>query len=256
MQSHLASWIVVCGIATAVTGCVSMESSSGPMLVHTFGHQGLKRQPSSIGSVDSVTRVAPTKYSATESVKSTITELLSLLENEALRQPDRFEERRQQIARVIRHRVNFEQMAQRSLGAPWTGLNNTERQEFVSLYVQLLRDAFATKIDQYSDERMVYLFERRVGGFAEVRTKLIGSKVDTSLDFRLAEQSGDWLVYDVVIDGASIVGSYRAQFARMIRDTSYTGLLEQMKQQGLVVKVFEKPAPDIALSLTHVSAPQ
>ena len=74
--------------------------------------------------------------------------------------------------------------------------------------------------------------------------------------FRLAEQSGDWLVYDVVIDGASIVGNYRAQFARIIRDTSYAGLVGQMQQRGLVVKVFEKTTPAITLSSMHtVAAP-
>jgi phospholipid transport system substrate-binding protein len=246
MQSHLALWIVVCGIATTVTGCVSMESSSGPMpmLFDTVDQQGWKRLPSSI-SVDSVIQPVPTKYSPTESVKSTISELLSILGNEALKQSDKFEERRQQIARVIRQRVNYEQMAQRSLGTVWTTLSDTERQDFVRLYVQLLRDTFANQIDQYYDEQIVYLFERRVGSFAEVSTKLIGSKVDTWLDFRLADQSGDWLVYDVIIDGASIVGNYRAQFARMIRDTSYAELVEQMQQRGLVVKVFEKTAPDI-----------
>jgi len=114
-------------------------------------------------------------------------------------------------------------------------------------------DRFANKIDQYYDEQMVYLFERRVGSFAEVRTKLIGSKVDTCLDFRLAEQSDDWLVYDVIIDGASI-GNYRAQFARIIRDASYAKLVEQMQQRGLVVKVFEKTTPTMSSALT--SAPQ
>ena len=217
-----------------------MESSSGPMVVD---QHRLKKQPARIASVDGVTLVAPTKYSPTESVKSTITDLLSILGNEALKQPGRFEERRQLIARVIRHRVNYEQMAQRSLGAPWTGLNETERQDFVRLYVQLLRDTFANKIEEYHDEQMVYLFERRVGSFAEVGTKLIGSKVDTWVDFRLAEQSDDWLVYDVVIDGASIVGNYRAQFARIIRDASYAGLVEQMQQRGLVVKVLKRPHP-------------
>ena len=115
----------------------------------------------------------------------------------------------------------------------------------MSLYVQLLRDTFANNYD----EQMVYLFERRVGSFAEVGTKLIGSKVDTWVDFRLAEQSDDWLVYDVVIDGASIVGNYQAQFTSIIRDTSYAGLVEQMKQRGLVVKVFEKTTPDFALGM-------
>lgn len=254
MQSHLVSWIVALGMAAAVTGCSSMESSGGTRMVDASNHQWLKRQSAIIVIVDGGTRVAPFDYSPTESVKSTINDLLFILGNEALKQPGRFEERRQQIEQVIRHRVNFKQMAQRSLGAPWTGLNDTERQEFVRLYVQLLRDTFANKIEEYHDEQMVYLFERRMGSFAEVGTKLIGSKVDTWLDFRLAEQSGDWLVYDVVIDGASIVGNYRAQFARIIRDTSYAGLVEQMQQRGLVVKVFEKTTPAITLSSMHTFA--
>jgi phospholipid transport system substrate-binding protein len=224
------------------------------MVADNSNHQTLWSQLARRASVDSVTLVTSTKYSPTESVKSTITELLFILGDEALKQPDQFDERRQQIALVIRHRVNYGQMAQRSLGAPWTGLNDTERQEFVRLYVQLLRDTFANKIEEYHDEQMVYLFERRVGSFAEVGTKLIGSKVDTRLDFRLAEQSDDWLVYDVVIDGASIVGNHRAQFARIIRDTSYAGLVEQMQQRDLVVKVFEKTTPAITLSSMHTFA--
>jgi phospholipid transport system substrate-binding protein len=101
-------------------------------------------------------------------------------------------------------------MAQRSLGAPWAGLNDTERQEFVSLFVELIRDAVVNKIEQYYDDQIVYLNEKREGRFAQVRINLIGPKVDTSLDFRLENRSDDWLVYDVVTDGASIVRNYRA----------------------------------------------
>ena len=230
-----------------------MKSSSGTMLVDKSDQHRLKRPPAIpaiIAIVDSGTLVAPTEYSPTESVKNTITDVLSILGNEALRQPGRFEERRQQIEQVVRHRVNFGQMAQRSLGAPWTTLNDTERQEFVSLFVKLIRDTVANKIDLYYDEQVFYLFERREGSFAEVRTNLIGPKVDTLLDFRLENHSGDWLVYDVVIDGASIVWNYRTQFSRIIRDNSYAGLVDKMKQRALTVKWFEKTAPAIALLAT------
>ena len=63
-------------------------------------------------------------------------------------------------------------------------------------------------------------------------------------------------MYDVVIDGASIVRNYHAQFARIIRDESYAGLLERMKQKELVVKTFEKTAPAVTLSSMHTSASQ
>jgi phospholipid transport system substrate-binding protein len=203
--------------------------------------------------VDGGNRVPPLDYSPTESVKHTITDVLSIIGNEALKQPGRSQERREQIGQVIRHRVNFGQMAQRSLGTPWTSLNNMERQEFVTLFVELIRDRVANNIDQYYDEQIFYLVEQREGSLAQVRTNLIGPKVDTALDFRLENHSGDWLIYDVVIDGASIVSNYRTQFSRIIRDNSYAGLVERMKWRALTVKWFEKTAPAIALLPTTVS---
>ena len=247
MQSHLAIWIAVLGTATAATGCVSVKSPGGTMTVDQSGHHRLYSPPAIITTVDGVTLVGPSEFSPTESVKNTITDVLSILGNEALRQPSRFAERRQQIEQVIRQRVNFWQMAQRALGSPWTRLNDTERQEFVSLFVELIRDTVANKIDQYYDEQVFYLDEQREGSCAQVRTNLIGPKIDTSLDFRLENQSGEWLVYDVVIDGASIVRNYRTQFSRIIRDSAYAGLVEKMKQKALTVKWFEKTAPTMAL---------
>ena len=219
-------------------------------MVDKSDHHQLTRPPAVIAIVNGVTLVAPSEYSPTESVKNTITDVLAILGNEALRQPGRSEERRHRIEQVIRHRVNFVEMAQRSLGAPWTRLNDTERQEFVSLFVELIRDRVATKIDQYYEEQILYLVERREGSFAEVRTNLIGPKVDTSLDFRLENQSGEWLVYDLVVDGTSIVRNYRTQFGRIIRDNAYAGLVEKMKQRAHSVKGFEKTAPAIALLTT------
>jgi phospholipid transport system substrate-binding protein len=223
------------------------------MMVDQSGQYWLESPPAIIATGEGVTRVGPSEYSPTESVKNTITDVLSILGNETLRQPGRSEERRQQIEQVIRHRVNFWQMAQRALGSPWTRLNDTERQEFVSLFVELIRDTVANKIDQYYDEQVFYLVEQREGSFAQVRTNLIGPKVDTSLDFRLENQSGEWLVYDVVIDGASIVRNYRTQFSRIIRDRTYAGLVEKMKQRAHTVKWFEKTSPAIALLPTGTS---
>jgi phospholipid transport system substrate-binding protein len=253
MQLHLVSWIVVFGMATAVTGCASIQPSGGTTMVDQSNHHRLIRPPAIIATVDGAMLVAPSAYSPTESVKNTITDVLSILGNEALKQPGRSEERRRQIEQVIRHRVNFGQMAQHSLGAPWTRLSDKERQEFVGLFVELLRDRVANKIDQYYDEQVFYLIEQREGSCAQVRTNLIGPKIDTSLDFRLENQSGEWLVYDVVIDGVSIVRNYRTQFSRIIRDHTYAGLVEKMKQRVHTVKWFEKTAPAIVLVSTDTA---
>jgi phospholipid transport system substrate-binding protein len=182
----------------------------------------------------------PAESTATEAIKGTITELIQVLDDQQLKQPDRARQRRHEIEHIIMRRVSYEEMAQRALGAPWSELSERERQEFVALFVQLLRDAFAGRINEHTDEQVVYHGEQRVDRFAEVKTQLKGEKVDTRVDFLLLHLSGDWLVYDVVIDGASIVSNYRSQFTSIIRDVSYGGLVKKMRQKAIAVKFFEK----------------
>ena len=252
MKPHFVSWILVLGMVAAVTGCGSMKSPR-TMTVDQSDPYRLKSLPAIIASVDASTRVKPSDYSPTTSVKNTIIDVLSILGNRELKQPGRSAERRQQVELVIRRHVNFRQMAQQSLGSPWAKLSDRERQGFENLFVELIRDTVANKIDQYFDDQVLYLDEQREGSCAQVRTNLVGPKIDTSLDFRLENQSGEWLVYDVVIDGASIVTNYRIQFGRIIRDSTYAGLVEKMKQRALTVKWFEKTAPSIALLPTDAS---
>lgn len=175
----------------------------------------------------------------TDSVRSTIAEVVRILDDPEMKQPRRAAERRQQIEQIVKDRVSYEEMAKRALGIPWMDLTEEERTEFVSLFVQLLRDTFAGRIDAYAGQQVVYLSEQLEEGHAEVKAKLTGSKTDTFLDFRLADRSGAWLVYDVVIDGASVVGNYHAQFTSIMRDLSYAGLISRMKQRTLLVKTFE-----------------
>ena len=178
----------------------------------------------------------------TEAVRSTIEDVIRILTSDQLKGSYRLTERRQEIERVVRERVSYEDMAKQTLGAQWLSLAASERQEFVDLFVQLLRDSFAGKIDTYADEHILYLSEQQHDRFAEVRTKLSGRKTDTLLDFWMTDHDGMWLVYDVVIDGASIVHNYRAQFASIIRDASYQGLVQRMREKTFVVKGFEAHA--------------
>ena len=119
------------------------------------------------------TAAAAAELTPTESVKSTITEVVRILNNAELNQPGRSAERRQQVERVVRDRVSYEEMAKRALGAPWMDLADSERQEFVGLFVQLLRDTFAGRIDEYTGEQVLYLSEQLEERCAEVKTKLL-----------------------------------------------------------------------------------
>lgn len=170
---------------------------------------------------------------ATEAMRSTITEVFRILENGELKKPEQAEERRRQLDKVIGDRISYEEMAKRSLGAYWKNLTEDERQEFVGLFAQLLSDLVANKLNEYTDEQVKFLDERLEGPYAEVRSRLRGSKVDITLSYRLVNGSGDWRMYDVIMDGISLVGNYRGQFTKIIRDSSYADLVDKLRQKSL-----------------------
>jgi phospholipid transport system substrate-binding protein len=170
--------------------------------------------------------------SATESMKTTVNEVIRLLEDKELKKPGRAEERRKQLEKVIGDRFSYDEMAKRALGAQWTKLKDQERQEFVELFQRLLSNSYAGKIEGYSGEQVQYLNERLKDGYAEVKTKVTSGKAEIPLDYRLVSKAGDWRVYDVVVDGISLVSNYRGQFAKIIRSSSYEDLVDKLRNKS------------------------
>lgn len=169
---------------------------------------------------------------ATEAVRSTINEVIRILKDMELKKPGRAEERRRLLEKVIGDRFNYDEMARRSLGAQWNKLSDKERQEFVDLFKGLLSGSYVDKIEGYSGEQVQYLNERLEADYAEVRTKVASDKTEIPLDYRLLNKSGDWRVYDVVVDGVSLVNNYRSQFTKIIRESSYADLLEKLREKS------------------------
>jgi phospholipid transport system substrate-binding protein len=179
---------------------------------------------------------------ATAAIKTTIKQMFVILNDEELKTPGRAEERRQQLEKVIGNRIAYDEMAKRSLGPQWAQLNEEERQEFVRLYAQLLRDTYSSRFDRYSDEKVEFLQETLQGDYAEVRTRLTSSKFTLDVDYRMLQRAGDWRVYDIVVDGISLVHSYREQFTKIIRTYSYEELVTKLRQKTGEIKPFAEAA--------------
>ncbi len=169
--------------------------------------------------------------SATEAIRGTISQVFRLLGDPALKGPEKAEERRRQLEALMAERIGYAEMAKRTLGAPWRELSDPERAEFVTLFQRLLWKTQAHMIDGYSGEQVQYLGERVTEDFAEVRTRIVSEKVDVPVDYRLLRIAGNWRVYDVVVDGVSLVNNYRGQFARILRASSYADLVEQLRKK-------------------------
>lgn len=165
-------------------------------------------------------------------VRGTIDEVIGLVTDEGLKKPDQATQRRKLLEEVIGQHFDFEEMAKRSLAAYWKNRSEAEQQEFVSLFQSLLSKTYAGKIENYSGEQVQYLKERLKESYAEVQTTIVSSKTAISLDYRLLLKDGTWRVYDVVVDGVSLVKNYRVQFDRIIRDSSYEELVKTLREKS------------------------
>jgi phospholipid transport system substrate-binding protein len=153
---------------------------------------------------------------------------------EALNDPSsKGEARRQKVKRIVDPYFDYQEMAKRSLGPTWAKLSAGQRQEFVQLFAQLLEASYSDKIEKYAQRvKIDYTGEILDGDVAEVRTVVVRANDRIPLNYRLLNENGNWKVYDVVIEGVSLVSNYRSQFSRIIHESSYAELVRRLKTKA------------------------
>ncbi|HXG16933.1 MAG TPA: ABC transporter substrate-binding protein, partial [Calidithermus sp.] len=136
---------------------------------------------------------------------------------------------RQSIEQVAEETFDFTEMARRALGPHWRERSPEERTEFTRLFREVLEDAYVGRIERYEGEKIVFAGESVDGPQATVKTRVITrTGTEIPVDYRLHRVDGRWRVYDVVIEGVSLVANYRTQFNRIIQSGSYQDLVERM----------------------------
>ncbi|MGQ9653478.1 MAG: MlaC/ttg2D family ABC transporter substrate-binding protein [Thermodesulfobacteriota bacterium] len=144
---------------------------------------------------------------------------------------DRPEAREQRIWDIAYPRFDWEEMAQRSLAVHWRERTPGEKKEFVELFSRLLHKSYIGKITQYKDEKIEYVGEEIKGPRAEVKTKILSKGLEIPVEYRLLQRSSGWLIYDVIIEGVSLVNNYRNQFNRIVVSSGYKDLVQRMRNK-------------------------
>jgi len=140
------------------------------------------------------------------------------------------EARRQKVKAIVDPYFDYQEMAKRSLGPAWGKLSAGQRHEFVALFSQLLEASYSDKIEKYAQRvKINYTGEILEGDYAEVRTVVVKANDRIPLNYRLMNEGGTWKVYDVVIEGVSLVSNYRSQFSRIIHESGYAELVKRLK---------------------------
>jgi phospholipid transport system substrate-binding protein len=166
----------------------------------------------------------------TDQLKASVDQVIRILEDPALKPETMTRERRDAIRREAANIIDFGETARRALGRHWQSLGEPQRQEFVSLFADLMERAYVTRLEQYSGERIGYVGESVDGDTATVRTRFVTKRgVEIPADYRMLRRGDRWFVYDVLVEGVSLVGNYRTQFNRIIETSSYDELVRRMK---------------------------
>lgn len=170
---------------------------------------------------------------ATDQMKGTIENILSVLQDSSLKGSDKQEERRAKIREAIGKRFDFTEMAKRSLGKHWKKRSPAERKEFAELFADLIEGSYIEKIENYSDEKVIYGNEQVKNNKSKVKTKIISSKgTEISVQYKLLNRSNDyWRVYDIVVEGVSLVSNYRTQFGKALSSSSYAELVDKLRSK-------------------------
>jgi phospholipid transport system substrate-binding protein len=190
----------------------------------------------------------------TDEVKATVDQVLHILESPEYQGDAHTRERRKAIREAVSKRFSFSEMAKRTLGPHWAERTPAERDEFVRLLTDLLEASYIHRIEGYSGEQISYVGESVDGEHAEVRSKVLTKgREEVPLNYRLVKDSGQWQVYDITIEGVSLVNNYRTQFNRIINSSSYGALLSRMRAEAASVEAEHRtPRPS---SLTPPPAP-
>jgi len=166
----------------------------------------------------------------TDQVKGATDQVLKTLQDPALKSPDKTAERRKQLRAIVDQVFDWQETGKRALARHWQTLKPEQRQEFSALFADLVERSYVGKIEAYSGEKVAYVGDTIEGDQATVKTKLITkSGTEIPLDYRMQKEGDRWRVYDVLIEGVSLVGNYRTQFNKIIQQSSYDELVKKMK---------------------------
>jgi phospholipid transport system substrate-binding protein len=167
----------------------------------------------------------------TDQLRDGVAQVVKILRDPELKGLTKVNERRAAVNKVADEIFDFGETAKRSLGQHWAQRTPAEREEFVRLFTELLQRTYLSKVDQYNSE-MTFQDDVVNGDQAVVRsTLLLGKGNEMSLDYRMHHPRDRWQVYDISIDGISLVANYRSQFNKIVRTDSYEALVARLRSR-------------------------
>ncbi len=175
---------------------------------------------------------AAATQSPKERLRAGIQSVIDVLNNPQYKGiPSKKIEQESEVREKIKSFFNFRELSKRTVGRPWLKFSTAERDRFIALFTELLEYTYLGRIEGYTNEKISFDKETIIKEkYAQVDTRLLTSKEIVPVIYRLKLVDGEWNVYDVKIEGISLVNNYRTQFSGII-DTSSDAKFESTKKE-------------------------
>lgn len=168
-------------------------------------------------------------------VRQTTEQAVAVLRNPDLQGKERAQERAKEFWEIVLPDFDTQEIAKRCLSIHWNELNEAQKKEFVDLFTELVKHSYQDTLERHiKDAQFSFDHERIEGDSAEVETRILSPSLKAqtlSLDYRLHRAGGKWLIYDVVAENVSLVQNYRNQFSRILKNSSYDGLVQALRKK-------------------------
>ena len=169
--------------------------------------------------------VGSAEGSAIDAVRSSVDGILDILKKDDMDK----DAKRSAMEVIIDERFDFRAMSQRTLATNWKKASDAEKQEFTDLFSQLIQSSYVGKLEAYTNETVEYVTEKVKGRKALVETVIKTASADIPLNYKMYSKDGNWLVYDVIIEGVSLISNYRSSYQTIVKNEGFDGLMAKMK---------------------------
>lgn len=167
-----------------------------------------------------------------ETVKGHADKLLEVLRDPSLKPESAKKAKKDKIRAISEEMFDFTELSKRTLAQNWSKLSPEQQREFVGLFTSLLENTYTNKIMSYTDEKIVFtkevpLTEKTV----EVQSTAVRKTGEVPIYYRVAMKDDSWRVYDVVVEGVSLINNYRSQFRELLSNKPPESMLETLRKK-------------------------
>jgi phospholipid transport system substrate-binding protein len=173
-----------------------------------------------------------------DQLRESVDRILAILRRQ---DPDeQWVQKKEEIVAIVKSRFDADELAQRVLAQHWRARSESEKKEFVSLFSQVLETTYINKLKAYSDEQVLFTRQIIKEDRGMVYSQIVRNNQEIPIHYRVKNNNGDWRIYDIIIEGVSLVQNYRTQFDQILKQEDYAGLVRRMEE-----KIRENQAKDL-----------